>query len=404
MYSPKVVEERIADAKRRAAFPLTPRPVSDVDSFCENIKRKLDEGGNLVQQLSKGELEFISSERVIAKCDFRYWAERYGKIIRDGVEGGGTGHIRFWTSQVMALEQIGKIEEKSWEANKRGDPVDGVCIAFHKARQLGATMLARLINCHRVTNWPDQRAMGASIDDDKIMELYDRDKLIIDSLPFYLKPSLGFDVKAEHIYFDKLNSRILYQQSSQKSGLGQGRQFELGHLTECASWPYPKMIEFDFFPTLPQSVFTLCILESTANGRGNWWHEFTEQVRKGLYRRWHYIFVPWYVEAKKYRALPPEGWKPSEMTMNHAKKVYESSREFVGKDILLPREQLYWYEQEREAALRAGSLNLFLSNYCATPEESFQHTVASQFSVDVLERIRLASRTPTFYEFERRTA
>ena len=158
------------------------------------------------------------------------------------------------------------------------------------------------------------------------------------------------------------------------------------------------MIELDFFPTLPLGINTLCILESTANGLGGWWYDFTEDVRKGLQRRWRYIFAPWYIENKKNRAAPPEGWNPSEMTMQHARKVYDTSREYTGRDVLLSREQLYWYETERAAAQRRGKLNLFLTNYCATPEESFQHTGNAQFSVEVLERIRLGTIKPHFYE------
>ena len=60
---------------------------------------------------------------------------------------------------------------------------------------------------------------------------------------------------------------------------------------------------------------------------------------------------------------------PSPETMAHAKKVYETSREFVGRAVLLPKEQLYWYETERESARRRGSLAIFLTNYCSTPEE-----------------------------------
>jgi hypothetical protein len=158
------------------------------------------------------------------------------------------------------------------------------------------------------------------------------------------------------------------------------------------------MIELDFFPALPLGINTMCILESTANGMGGWWYDFTEDVRRGLQRRWHYIFAPWYIEPRKNRAHPPLDWNPSDMTMKHARKVYETSREYTGTDVLLEREQLYWYETERAAALRRGKLNLFLTNYCATPEESFQHTGNSQFSVETLERIRLGTIQPSYYE------
>ncbi|KKK58257.1 hypothetical protein LCGC14_3046240, partial [marine sediment metagenome] len=228
-----------------------------------------------------------------------------------------------------------------------------------------------------------------SVDEDKVMELYTRDKTILDNLPWWLKPEIKYDEKGAHIHFGKLASRVLYQVGSQKSGVGQGRQFDVIHLTECASWPNPMTIENDLYPTIPRAASTLCILESTAQGRVNWWHDFTERIRiKGSYR-WRYLFIPWYAEEKKYRFTPPSGWKPSDIAMLHAKKVHETSPEWIGKAVMLSPEQLYWWESERGDAVKRGVLNIFLTNYCATPEESFQHTGSSAFSPEILEKLRL---------------
>lgn len=400
MYSEKVIQRRIELIEKALRIKLkesTPKRVEELRAHLEGL---LDENGKLSRVLTAEEGEFIRNERLLVKCSFPYWAARYGVMQKDGSVGGGVGKVRFWASQQLALKKIGEIEEVQWDMHRVGEPVDGICVVMHKARQLGATALSRILLCHRLTNYQHIRGMAGSVDDDKIMELYDRDKLCIDNLPFYLKPTIGYDVKAEHLYFDKLDSRILYQQSRQQSGLGQGRQFDIAHLTECAFWPYPNMIELDFFPTLPLGVNTLCILESTANGLGGWWYDFTEDVRKGMQRRWKYIFAPWYIESSKNRAAPPPDWTPTDLTMKHARRVYETSREYTGKDVLLDKSQLYWYETERAAAQRRGKLNLFLTNFCATPEESFQHTGNSQFSVDVLERLRVGCVNPHFYEIE----
>jgi hypothetical protein len=398
MYSPRVVQWRIEAIERALRIKVNQRSPKEVDEFRHRLEALMDDKGQLSRGLMQEEVNFIRDERILVKCSFRYWADRYSTMQKDGSVGGGVGRVKFWASQELALEKISSIEEEQWDAHLKGNVVDGICVVMHKSRQLGATALSRIILCHRLTLYRHMRGMAASIDDDKIMELYDRDKLCIDNLPFYLRPEIGYDVKAEHLYFNKLDSRILYQQSRQQSGLGQGRQFDLAHLTECAFWPYPNMIELDFFPTLPLGINTLCILESTANGLGGWWYDFTEDVRKGLQRRWRYIFAPWYIESRKNRATPPAEWNPTDITMQHARKVYETSRQFTGRDVLLEKEQLYWYETERAAALRRGKLNLFLTNYCATPEESFQHTGSSQFSVETLEYIRTNTINPHYYE------
>lgn len=399
MYSDSVTAAAIERLEARLGVSLLRFPAARVADIAEHLSKLRKPDGALKRSLTKEEQSFIRNERLVSQQDFSYWVERYCTIARDAVEGGGIGPFRLWESQQILLRRIAECEERGVEAWSRRETADGILIVDHKDRQVGHTMLARALLMHRLTLHPHTRGMAASVDDDKVQELYDRDKLIWDNLPWYLKPSLEFDVKAAHLYFGILGSRLLYQQGKQQSGLGQGRQFDVAHITEVASLPYPAMLEHDFFPTLPQNPYTLCLLESTAQGRGNYWHDFTERVRRGRTTRWVYVFVPYYAEKKKYRRTAPSTWHPSELTLLHAKRVYETSREFTGQDVLLSRETLYWYETTRQEYQDAGRLNLFLTNYAATPEESFQHTTLSAFSTEVMERIRLDCRPGVAYEF-----
>lgn len=403
MYSQRVTDANLDKIQALYGFKVGRIEVGRVAEIAEHLAQLMKADGQLKRPLTKEETGFIRNERIVCQQDFLYWAERYATIQRDGVEGGGIGKLKLWETQQILHNKIAECEEKGVDALANGATADGILIVDHKDRQVGHTMYSRVACMHRITMWPHTRGMAASVDDDKVLELYDRDKLILDNLPWYLKPkgwpdNCGFNVKGEHIYLEALNSRLLYQQGKQQSGLGQGRQFDISHITEVASLPYPAMLEHDFFPTLPQNPYTLCILESTAQGRRNYWHDFTERVRQGRTARWVYVFVPYYAEKKKYRRTPPEGWTPSELTLLHAKKVYETSREFVGKDTLLSKDTLYWYESTRREYQDAGKLNLFLTNYAATPEESFQHTNLSAFSTEVIEKLRLNTRPGNPYE------
>jgi len=399
MYSPKVIESSISRYEEKASHKLVRIEASKTQDWVNHLASLWDkEEKKWKRDLTKEEKLFVRNERVMCAIDFRYWL-KYATIQRDG--GGICTATHLWESQEIFLRVISKLEEDMYEAMARGEPVEGILICLHKARQLGATALARLLAMHRETTSMHLRGMSASVDDDKIMELYDRDKLIIENLPIWLCPEVGYDEKAAHIYFEKLNSRMLYQVATQKSGLGTGRQFDIGHLTECSSWPNPLMIEFDFFPTIPQSYKVLVILESTANGRGDWWHDFTGRVRQGDSRRWRYVFVPWYAELSKYRATPSVNWNPSKVSMLHAQNCYDTSPEFVGKNVMLSREQLWWWESTREEYLKAGRLNFFLTNYCATPEESFQHSGQSAFDPLLIESLRMNAKPGYAYEISR---
>lgn len=336
--------------------------------------------------LTREERAFISNELLMSTVDYCYWSSRYCHII---LNDGGLGTLTPWGTQEVVLQRIAQREEECWAAYDAGEPVEGILIVQHKARQLGATALWRGLIMHRLTTTKHIRGITASIDDDKIEALSLRDKRILENLPWWMRPSIGFDTKGGHLQFDKLDSTLIYQDFRQMSGLGQGEAFELGHMTECASHPYPGTLEHDFFPTIPQSLLSLHGMESTAEGRKNWWHDFTERVRNGHSRRWVYIFVPWYAEPTKYRAKPPSGWQPSQLSLLHAQKVHDTSPQFLmGRSVMLTPEQLYWWESTRAEYQRGGSLNLFYTAYPSTPEESFQHTTVSAFSSELLEELR----------------
>jgi hypothetical protein len=142
----------------------------------------------------------------------------------------------------------------------------------------------------------------------------------------------------------------------------------------------------------------MAVLESTAYGRGNFWHDFTERVRKGYSPRWRYVFIPWYAEPEKYRRQPPDDWKPSEVSLLHAQKVHDTSPEFVGHTVMLAKPQLYWWESTRAELQKGNNLAFFLTNYCASPEESFQHSGQSAFGPELLEDLRLHARPGAAHE------
>lgn len=411
MYSEKITTrhcERIEESLGIKLHRYSPEESWELVAYLNRLdsERKLYDGsGNFTRTEYK---EFARNEQVLFQQDF-YYSLRYMVIERDGVEGGGVGPFSqtFWESQQILLDLIAKLEEKNEDYFERGYPCDGILIADNKGgRQLGHTMIARAIICHRLIGWPPTRAMSASVDEDKVQELYTRDKLIIDNLPFFLKPTgwgeqAGYDKKASHIQFgDDHGSRILYQNGRQQSGIGTGRQFDVAHLTEVSQFPYPRQIELDFLPTLPQSPQTFCLLETTPQGRKNWWAAFSERVRQGKMSRWSYIFVPWYAEPKKYRMHAPDDWRPNEQTMQMAWKVLNTSKEFTGKQITLDRSHLKWWETMYNEAMENNSLNLFLSNYSYTPQMSFQHTTQSAISPEVLDSMRSTTTQGIAYELD----
>lgn len=415
MYSERVVERAVAAYEARAGHKLIRISNGARDDWRSHLEKRLAAAGtvaDLNKSLSKEETLFIRNERVMSILSFNYW-NHYATIQRDG--GGICNFDSPWESTRILLRFVASIEEEQHDAIARGEmtpfaqagqpkpAVPGILIVNNKSRQMASTTLGRLITVHRITTQSQRRALAASVDDDKIQEMYDRDKLCYDNLPFYLKPDLLYDEKRQHIHFNELNSRVLYQVGSQKSGVGTGRQIDIHHLTELSTWPgrAAELLEVDFFPAIPRSIHTFGWEESTPYGRGNWWHLWTENVRKGRVDRWRYKFIPWYSELSKYRALPPADWKPNELSLLHAQKVHDTSAEFVGHTVMLPAPNLYWWEVTRQSYKDGNKLAFFYTSYSATPEESFQHPSAPAFATDFIEEMRLRAQPGTAYEIMR---
>jgi hypothetical protein len=242
----------------------------------------------------------------------------------------------------------------------------------------------------------------APAEDSQLIGVYDRDKKLYDGLRWWMKPSLdprdgSFDVKGDHIYFGDRRTSITYYSGTTKGNIGQGLQFQIQHITETAYWPNPSyQLDYILDPTLPQSIHTLAIRESTANGRGGFWFDRTEDARHGR-SQWSYIFMPWYAVSSKRRRFPPPGWIPNDLTLQHADLVLRTSPEWVGRPINLAREQLYWWESERKDHQRNNMLAAFYTNYPATPMESFQRP-DSAFPLEQIESWRLGTSIPSGLE------
>ena len=401
MYSTRIIERNIS----RQPKPVIRYLTTIVASWVAHLDTLIDKEGKLKRPLRREEKDFISNAVILSKLDFVWWAENFCTIELDAMEGGGLGKLRPWESQRILLNHIAKLEEECYAAHTREEQPDGVLVVDHKGgRQLGHTALARALTLHRMLFRKHTRALAGSLDDEKIHDLYRKDKLILDNLPWWMRPSMRFDVKDGHIDVADTGSTLLYQVASQKGGVGQGGQFDATHITELAFFEgvvggNPIRLELEFFPTLPQSRYTLCLLETTANGRGNWWHGFSERARLGRMHRWSYCFVPWYAEPRKYRRTPPVQWQPKPSSLAHAKYVYNTSPEFTGgRAVTLAKENLYWWETARDEALEGGTLNIHLTNFAATPEESFQHSGRSAFDASLISELHVETSVPAAYE------
>jgi len=419
MYSERITREHIAAVEGILGRTLRRYSVDDYRDAVASLAEAVDGDGNQTRPLTEAESQFIEDQTLLCTLDFRYWAERNVFVQLDSATGG-LGLLSPWGSQRIILEHIAHVEEEMWADYDRqvarglSDSmirVKGICVVVHKARQMGATIVSQAILLHRFCFSQHIRLVVASADNTKTGEVFDKMQLMFRYLPWWMKPDITSKTKIAGMQCESLDTTVLLQDAKQESGIAMGGTTHGGHLTELASWPrnITDQLENHFFKSVPYSLVTIVILESLAQGQGNYWHQLVRSSLSGNAGRWHGIFVPWYSEPGKYRLEPPDDWTPSEATMKYAYRVYSTSEQWVGRwdengewqgeRVTLDRAQLYFYEDARATAEQRGMLAQHLQNYPATPEEGFQSRTQSPFSPTVLDRL-LNDTQPPAHVFE----
>lgn len=171
--------------------------------------------------------------------------------------------------------------------------------------------------------------------------------------PVFVRPSTGA-ANAKELRFDKLDSGYKIGTAGSK-GVGRSATIQLFHGSEVAFWPNADTHAAGVLQAVPDSDGTEVILESTANGVGNLFHEMWENAEAGE-GDYIAIFVPWFWQDE-YRKGVPEGF-----TLTDEEQQYASA---YGLDA----EQMAW-RRNKIAELKDEAL--FKQEYPANAAEAFQ--------------------------------
>src|SRR5262249_460867 len=161
------------------------------------------------------------------------------------------------------------------------------------------------------------------------------------------------------------------------------------------------LIDSALLRAMHDSPGTFLALESTAKGMNNWWHAKWSSAKAGWPERrsrLRPLFLPWFVGGlyPKHHSLRAHPW-PADYTSRmlpwaaaHAEGAenYVRKTEYLyqrlGRDWQMPLEQIWYYECDRDAAIRERRLNKFLQEMPANDDEAFQSTNISVFDSETL--------------------
>lgn len=402
MYSRSVTQRAIDATNAVQGWDLEPHSAVQVESAIAHFDNLLDvETGAFTRQLTPDEQRFIQNERRLCALDFRYWVEHYAYII------SMEKRPMIFKSNI-AQEIVLHIWAEFEDAGR------AIHLQQLKARRLGVSTISELAVQHRFQFQPYANCVVASADPGKSVVMADMIDFSHQHQPWWLIPpvtKVHKGIPAEH---GAIHTALTIQAGNQFNGVARGATPSVVHLSELAEWQDAEsLVDAALYRAIIDTPNVFCILESTAEGRGNWWHRTWEQNKKDWGRgrgRIRPIFLPWYVGVDLYPSVNdlhnrpvPADWHPTDRVIRHA----ERAREYVlanpllfkylakeNKDWQLPRAQMWWYEIEYETAKDKKELNIFLSELPADDHEAFQSDKITIIDTEIIQSYRERCREP----------
>lgn len=223
-----------------------------------------------------------------------------------------------------------------------------------KGRQQGVSTYIGGRFYHAVTHRRGQRVFILTHEQEATDNLFNMVTRYHEHCPKHVKPHTGA-ANAKELDFDKLDSGYKVGTAGTKA-VGRSQTIQRFHGSEVAFWPHADTHAAGVLQAVPDMDDTEVILESTANGVGNFFHKRWQEADTGN-SEYIAIFIPWY-------------WQ-EEYRRDAAGLVLSEADEDYQRAYGLDAEQMAW------RAAKIIELNdelLFKQEYPATAAEAFQMT------------------------------
>ncbi len=160
-----------------------------------------------------------------------------------------------------------------------------------KGRQQGASTYIGGRFYWRTSHSRGVRTFILTHQDDSTAALFEMVSRYHEHCPSLVKPSTGA-ANAKELLFDRLDSGYKVGTAGSKA-VGRGNTLQLFHGSEVGFWPHAHSHASGILQAIADEAGTEVILESTANGVGNYFHQQWRKAEAGA-SEFLAIFVPWF--------------------------------------------------------------------------------------------------------------
>lgn len=320
--------------------------------------------------------------RLRCRHDFEYWAIKC-VVIKDKTSGRD---IPFRLNNPQR-EVLGVLEKD----RLAGKPLRMIIL---KARQWGGSTLVQLymawIQITQKKNWNSLICAHVKDTAATIRGMFTK---VLDNYP---EKYFEGDKKPGFKPFERtINTRVIEGRgckvtlgSSENQDAIRGNDYAMAHLSEVAFWrSTPQASPADFIRAICGGInatpLTLIVLESTANGVGNYFHKEWLRARDGKSDK-HAVFMPWY-KIEIYR-------KP----VGDVAKLWGEMDDYecdlwYNKGLTL--EMIRWYHDKKR---EYQSREQMQSEYPTTDVEAFTTNEYNVFNHDDVEKLRAGCRAADY--------
>lgn len=272
------------------------------------------------------------------------------------------------------------LHERLEEQLKRTGRVRAIIL---KGRQQGCSTYVAARFYHKTVTRTAMLTFIFAHDREASSSLYDMVKTYYDesSDPSF-RPQLGTS-NAKELIFPNLRSGYKVGTAGTR-GMGRSKTFQQIHWSEVAYSPNCDDHAAGILQTVADADDTEIILESTANGQGNYFHRACLQaMSEENSGDFELVFIPWYWQDEYKRDLPEK----FELEQPLADQDFTSEQEYYdlfAKDGLT-LEHLAWRRKKIRDDFQ-GDTERFCREYPFTPEEAFEASGADAYIKPLLIR------------------
>ena len=187
-----------------------------------------------------------------------------------------------------------------------------VRLLIPKARKQGVTTLVQALFFERLFRLDHEEAAVVAHNQESSSYIFQISRRFYDYLPEDMQRGLRYSAKTELQYIEPHGSKYMVLTAKSGDALGKGTTPTMFHGSECANWADGGMDPWKAWTSIASSIpdhkDTMIILESTANGREQFFYRMVQGSLKGD-NDFEVLFLPWYITSKYSRTIDESGWK-----------------------------------------------------------------------------------------------